>query len=141
MFDRRHLLLPFNPFNEAVRLFDEMSSYLPRFFTTGNAVDVYETDDAFVVQVNLPGWNKDDINLNIRNNTLYITGKRENIYETKDRNYYRRERSTKQVYEVVPIPVAVKQDQAQAKLENGVLEVTFPKEKSKSGEGRRIDIT
>ncbi len=90
--------------------------------------DVKETDEAIVVAMDLPGINKEDVDISVTDNELRVVAEKRLETETSDKDYHKRERTYNRFERVVAIPVAVKGDEAKAKLENGVLEVTLPKE-------------
>jgi HSP20 family protein len=90
--------------------------------------DIKETDDSIVVTMDLPGVNKDDVDISVTDNELLIVAERREEKEVSEKDYHKRERTYNRFERVVAIPVAVKADEANAKLENGVLEVTLPKE-------------
>ena len=58
------------------------------------AMDLVESDDHFLLKADLPGLAEDDVNIEIRDNTLTISGERKSEYERKERGWYRVERST-----------------------------------------------
>ena len=91
-------------------------------------VDVVETDTAFVVKAEIPGVNKDEIQVSIEGDVVTIGAevKREN--ETKDgERVIRTERYTGSVYRAFTLPVEIDEAASNAKYENGVLELTLAK--------------
>ena len=57
------------------------------------SVDIYETDDALVIKAELPGVSKDDVSIDVHQNTLTLRGQRKHEAEVKDEHYHRVERS------------------------------------------------
>ncbi len=90
--------------------------------------DIKETDDAVIVIMDLPGINKEDVEISAMDDALRVIAKRTAEKEESEKGYHRRERAYSRFERVVSLPVAVKADEAKAKLENGVLEITLPKE-------------
>jgi HSP20 family protein len=90
--------------------------------------DVRETDDSVVVTMDLPGVDKGDVDINVVGDELNVTATKSKEEVRTEENFHTRERSYTRFERVVPLPVAVKPDEARARLNNGVLEVTIPKE-------------
>lgn len=102
--------------------------------------DVIETDDEIRVMVELPGMRAEDVNVDLENNVLTISGEKKeereeggegNTWHLSERRYGRFSRS-------FLFPRDVEQDQIQARFENGVLSVTIPK--SERAKPRRIQV-
>lgn len=110
---------------------------------TSISVDVAETDDEFVVVADLPGYDREEIDLKISEGTLRITADREEAVESEegdeDRRYIRRERRHQSISRSVRLPESVEEDGASANYRNGVLTVTLPKT-SAGDEGSQIEI-
>jgi HSP20 family protein len=102
---------------------------------TAPAIDVYEDKDAIVVKAELPGMNKDDIEVNLSNHLLTIKGQKKKEEEIKEENYYRCERSYGSFLRTLELPKDVHSDKVKASFKSGVLEVRLPKtEEAKSKE-------
>ena len=109
---------------------------LPRLFdwdrTRGGlleapALDVFEEGDDIVVKVEIPGAKKEDIEVNLTDSVLTISGKKDRKEEVKEDNYYRCERSYGSFSRSVELPGEVQSGKAQAAFTDGVLEVRLPK--------------
>jgi HSP20 family protein len=122
-----------NPFDDIERMFDRMSNRLEPFdegaFQGSVAVDIEETDDAYVVTADLPGFDRDDIDVELAGDrlTLSATHTTEGSDEDEGR-YLRRERRQQSVSRSVRLPEPVDEDATEAEYNNGVLTVTLPKE-------------
>jgi HSP20 family protein len=90
-------------------------------------VDVFEKPDSIVLKADLPEVNKDAVDISIENNTLTIKGERKLENETKERNFYRMERSYGTFSRSFTLPPTVATDKVEASFENGVLTLTLPK--------------
>ena len=90
--------------------------------------DVMETDDAIVITMDLPGVEKQDVDIAIMNDELHVQALRETETDVAEKNYLKRERSQKRFERIVKLPVPVKMEEAKAGLSNGVLKITLPKE-------------
>lgn len=103
------------------------------------AVDIKEEDDKLVVTTDLPGINKEDVEINLREDMLEISAKSGKEKETKEEGYLRRERAYTQFYRAVRLPMSVKEEGGTAKMENGILTITLPKMKLEEP-AKRIEI-
>lgn len=90
------------------------------------AVEVYQKGGQFIVHADLPGLNKEDVNVEIEDEMLTIRGERKEEKEEKKEHYYRSERSYGSFYRAIPLPTEVKIENAKATFKDGVLEVTMP---------------
>lgn len=99
-------------------------------------VDLEETDDAYVVEAELPGVKREDVNVELAGNELAITGE---IKEPERKGVVRRQsRRTGRFAYRVSLPSHVEPEKVEAKLDGGVLKVTVPK--SERAPRRRIEI-
>jgi HSP20 family protein len=89
-------------------------------------VDIFEEDNGFVVQVDLPGVNKEDVTVEIKNNLLLIQGRRQVESEVDDDRYYRRERTCGTFQRSFSLRTAVAPDSIKASFKNGVLTIRMP---------------
>jgi len=76
------------------------------------SVDVYETDDEVVVEAEMPGIAKDDIEVTVNGSTITLKGEKKQEREVKKEDYYRSERSFGMVSRTIELPAEVKSDQA-----------------------------
>lgn len=130
-----------NPFDDVERLFDRLNEQFGESVGVGGGfpVDVEDAGDHYVVTADLPGFETEDIDVQVRDDALHVDATRERDEEDADDTYIRRERSARSVSRRIGLPEAVEEADATARFENGVLTVELPK----SGEGSdetRIDI-
>jgi HSP20 family protein len=90
------------------------------------AVEVFERDNNMVVRAELPGLSKEDVKVEMTDEGLVIQGERKREKEEEREGWYRSERSYGHFYRLIPLPEGVNAEQAKARFENGVLEVTTP---------------
>jgi HSP20 family protein len=103
------------------------------------AVDVYEGDEAFTVKAELPGFSKDDVQVEWKDDRLILKGKRTRETDVKEANYHRVERAYGSFQRSIRLPMMVDVDKAQGSFKDGVLKLTLPKaEKAKP---KAISIT
>jgi HSP20 family protein len=101
------------------------------------AIDVSKRGDQLVVHAELPGLNAKDVNVEVDNGTLTITGERQQ--STGDA--YHSERSYGSFYRAIPLPENVDTNAIKATFQNGVLEVTMPSPKPEQETRRKIEVT
>jgi HSP20 family protein len=131
---------------------EEMNRLFHEFFRGGNGgdqgwaagawtppVDIYETDDALVLTAMLPGVSKDDVSIEVHNNTLLLRGERKPTAAAQDERYYRRECVYGPFQRSFVLPATVDQNQVQATYHDGLLELRLPK--VEAAKPRRIAIT
>ena len=91
------------------------------------AVDLYEKDDHFVIKAELPGVDKKDIAIDLKDRVLTLSGERSYENEVKEENYYRRERSYGTFQRAFTLPADVDSDKIKAEFKDGLLQIEVPK--------------
>ncbi|MBN1395910.1 MAG: Hsp20/alpha crystallin family protein [Pirellulales bacterium] len=135
-----------NPFRQ---LRDEMDRLLtgylpladglaPQFFRNQPAVNLWQREDALVVEMEVPGVKSDQVDVSVAGGELSI---RINRPETAEEGvtYHRRERSVGSFGRMLRLPVEVDPDRVEAEIRDGVLTVTLPK--AESAKPRKITVT
>lgn len=89
--------------------------------------DIVESNDKFIINMDIPGVRKEDIKIQISNGKLSISGERKSETETKENNYHRIERSFGKYYRSFDLPEIVKTEDIKADLKDGQLTITLPK--------------
>lgn len=102
------------------------------------AVDIRETDNAYVLEAELPGMTKKDIHITLENNVLRLGGERRFEHNVDQESYHRVERCYGSFSRSFTLPSAVNPDQVEASFKDGILTVTVPK--SDEARPRRIAI-
>jgi HSP20 family protein len=133
-------LVRWEPLREMATLQNEMNRLFGSFFdtpttaTNGNgvrrwmpAMDLVETDEHFVLRADLPGLTEDDVNIELEDRVLTVSGERQAEHEQKKEGYYRLERATGSFSRTLTLPDGVDADAITATFEKGVLEVRIPK--------------
>ncbi|GAB7009965.1 archaeal heat shock protein Hsp14 [Halorubrum trueperi] len=133
-----------NPFDEIEQFFGRTPFGGDRAWgrDLGTAdVDVAEYDDEFVVMADLPGYDREDIDVRAEDGRLTIRAERDAEREDADRRYLRRERRHESVTRSVDLPTSVIETDASATYQHGVLTVTLPKDSAdETDDGHRIDV-
>lgn len=139
-------LVEWNPFRDVDGIGREMANFLERtpfrFFSGMNAprVDVYQSDGEVVMKAEIPGVQKEDLNVYIDENTIRLSGRNRKNEEFKDENIYRSERYYGSFSRTISLPSEVKAEEAKAEYRDGILTITAPKVKPEKSRGRRVDI-
>lgn len=126
------------------------SAMLPRtwfqdFFGDGFAglspmrADILEEGENLVIEAELPGFNKDEIKINVKDNHLTISAERSQAKEEKSETYLRRERSLNQVCRTFIIE-DLDPDKIEASFQDGLLRLTLPKPEELEPKTKTIDI-
>ena len=93
------------------------------------AVNISENDKEYHLEFALAGYNKEDLNINLENDTLTVSAKieTENTTEGEDKNYTRREYRSHSFSRSFYLPEQIKEKAIEASFENGILSLTLPK--------------
>jgi len=95
------------------------------------AMDLVETTDHYVLRADLPGLSDDDVNVQLEDNVLTISGERKTQHEQHEEGYYRIERAFGNFARSLTLPDGVEPDAVQAHFDRGVLEIRIPKPEQK----------
>jgi HSP20 family protein len=145
-------LARWSPYRDMMSVRDEMNRVLNEVFNRNTndesswfsgawtpPVDIYESDDALVMKAELPGFSKDDISIEMKENTLVIKGERKREDEVKEGNYHRSERMYGAFQRSFLLPTTVDQEKVRASYKDGVLELRLPK--VQAAQPKRIAVT
>lgn len=91
------------------------------------AVDLFEDKNDIVVKAELPGMEKENVEVKLTDHMLTIKGEKKKEEEIKEENYFRSERSYGSFIRTLELPADVHADKVKASFKNGVLEVRLPK--------------
>lgn len=125
-----------DPFDEIKRMQEHMEQMLRTFpmldsrfggETLSPLTDVVEEDDKVIVTTDLPGIDRENVELSLKDNFLIINAGKGKEEETEKEGYLRKERVYMRYYREIPLPDGATEDGATAQLKNGVLTVTLPK--------------
>jgi HSP20 family protein len=102
------------------------------------STDLVETDDAYRMHLDVPGMSKEDIEINIRNRTLTVSGERTRTHSEEAEDYVRTERAFGRFHRSFTLPDAVDPNNIEAHYDNGVLQISVPK--TETAARRQIEI-
>ncbi len=123
----------------AERIMDEFLNDTMDMFRSSFKTDVIEKDDEFVIEAELPGMRRDDIEIELQDDVLIIRAEQEAEKEAEEEDYIRRERRTGRFQRSFQID-NIEEEEITAEFENGVLTVCLPKKEPVETERRTIDI-
>jgi HSP20 family protein len=95
------------------------------------SVDLEDRGKDYRLVVDLPGFNKEDVDLEVTEDSITVQAKKTQSEEEKQKNYVRKERSSQAFYRSIMLPEMVRSDDAKANMNNGTLEVILPKKEPK----------
>jgi HSP20 family protein len=139
-----------NPTRTLRDLQREVDTIFDRFFGRGDEgsnagssmwaprTDLVETDDAYRLHLDVPGMTKEDININLQNNTLTVSGTRSAEQTNEGDEYVRVERTFGNFHRTFTLPNAVDAENIEAAYNEGVLEINVPK--TEKAARRKIEI-
>jgi HSP20 family protein len=145
-------LIRWEPARELNSLQSEMNRLFNTFFDTPAsaaangpgrrwipAMDLVETEDHFVLRADLPGLSEEDVNVELEDNVLTVSGERKVEHEDKKEGYYRVERAYGKFQRSLTLPEGVDAGKIEAAFDKGVLEVRIPKPEERKP--RRVAIS
>jgi HSP20 family protein len=140
-----------NPFEELERFFERMSQQfedtahvwepdVPGFIREYEpvALDMVARDDEFVVAIDMPGFEREDVDIKVTNHTLRIRGEHAEVFDDERDRFVRHERRHESVDRSIRLPGEVDPEEVTAKMTNGVLTVTLPRIEAENE--RKIEI-
>lgn len=144
-FERRsNSISAYDPFREMENL--ERAFFGDRGFFGGSALSEFKTDiqdkgDSYLLEADLPGFHKDDIHIDLNDDTMTIQAERHSEHEEKDKagNYMRCERSYGSYRRSFDIS-GIKADEMKAEYVDGVLKLTMPKKDMRVSSAKRLEI-
>ena len=135
-----------DPFRDLLGLQNEMTRLFGRAYgedvegarSWAPPIDIYETQDAYRVVAELPGFNPDEVDVTVNDGTLTIKGERKFYNEVTEESFHRVERRFGAFQRLVSLPAQVQADKVEASFDKGVLTVSIPK--AEQAKPRRIEI-
>lgn len=135
-FGRRHLARVFEDF-----LNEDWANMLPVPFGSRDVrVDIRETDSDIVLEAELPGVKREDIEITLDENRLTLKANTAAETEEKSESFIRKERRSGSLVRSFLLPAEVKEEEVKARFENGLLELRLPKKEPDKASKRKIDI-
>lgn len=136
--DRRDPLSVIAPFFDFGRRLDELAGRQSEGGMINPAIDILETEDAMVLHAELPGMQKADVAITLEDGVLSLSGEKKFENEESKKDYHRVERRYGRFHRAFNLPGGVDVSNAEAKFEDGVLQIRLPK--SEAAKPRTIEI-
>jgi HSP20 family protein len=147
-------LIRWEPVRELGTIQNEMNRLFNTFFeapTSGGngtqtlrrwipAMDLVETDGEYILRADLPGLTENDVNIELEDSVLTISGERKSEHEERKEGYYRVERASGSFSRSLTLPEGVDASAIKASFDNGVLEVRVPKPEVKKPQKVAISV-
>jgi len=136
-------LIPWKPFSDLDKFFSEDDWFLPVFSWTElsrPALNLKETDNEIIVELAVPGFDPEKIDIRLEQGFLKISGKVDEKEEEKEKGYWRKEIRRGSFERIVRLPSEVKEEDVEATYERGVLKIVIPKLKPKKTSAVKIKI-
>ncbi len=102
--------------------------------------DFWETDKEFKAEIDLPGINKEDLEINVYGNNLEIKAEKSHEEKKEENGSFRQERYYSGFYRQIPLPEKSDPDSVKAEYENGVLKISVPKTEELNSDKKRIEL-
>ena len=103
-------------------------------------MDLVETGEHYVLRADLPGLSDEDVNVQLEDNVLTISGERRMQHETQQEGYFRLERASGAFSRSLTLPEGIDPDGVQANFDRGVLEIRIPKPEQKKPRQVQISV-
>jgi HSP20 family protein len=103
-------------------------------------IDIKEREDELIIEAEIPGIKKENIEINLTENSLSIKAEKKEKKEEKEEGYLHRERSYFGFHRVISLPVAVIPEKAKASYQDGILRIVVPKKEKKEVKGVKVKI-
>ena len=114
------------------RGFDQIAAWTPQ-------VEVLQRDNQLVIRADLPGINKDNVKIELRDDSVVLRGERHEEHKEEHEEFFSTERTYGSFYREIPLPQNVDTSKAEATFRDGVLEITMPAAQSET-QGRQLEI-
>lgn len=147
-------LVKWDPFKDLLSIQDRMNRLFDETLTrTGRgegeelargvwspAVDIYETDESIVLKAEIPGIDKKEVSIEVKDNMLILKGERKFEKEIKEENYHRMERAYGAFQRTFTLPNIIEKENVKAKYKDGILEITLPKVKEAKPKHMKVEV-
>jgi HSP20 family protein len=148
--EQRMAVVKWDPFRDLISIQDRMNRLFEQTLSRSRgeegitaatwtpAVDIYETVDTIVMKAELPGLTREDIDIQIEDNTLILRGERRFAKDVQQENYLRIERAYGSFHRTFTLPATIQREEIRAVFRDGVLELILPK--TEGAKPKRISI-
>jgi HSP20 family protein len=131
------------PFDQLMESFipQSMKSSMSQFNVREPTIDIHDRGDHFVVVAELPGYGKDEVEVQVHDNALELKAEKKTDSESKEKGGIRFQKSYTYFQKYLSLPEQVRSDKVDGTMKNGILELKLPKKEAKpKALPRRIDL-
>lgn len=114
------------------RGFNELAAWTPQ-------IELFERENQLVIRADLPGLKADDVQIELRDDSVVIQGERQEEHQEEREGFYSTERTYGRFYREIPLPGGADTEEATATFRDGVLEITIPRREGET-RGRQLEI-
>ncbi|MBD6615626.1 Hsp20/alpha crystallin family protein [Komarekiella sp. 'clone 1'] len=125
------------------RLFDEdtlPSAFVERGFSRVPAAELKETEDAIHLKLELPGIEAKDLDLQVTQNAVYLSGERKSEAKTEDKGVIKSEFHYGKFQRVIPLSVRIQNTNVTAEYKDGILNLTLPKAEEEKNKVVKVNL-
>jgi HSP20 family protein len=140
-----------DPFRDLSKVQEQMNRFLGDSFlrrandssltTWAPEVDIHETEDALVLEVDLPGMEEKDLDIRVENNMLTVRGDRKFEKKVSEENYLRVERAYGSFSRSFSLPQTIDAESIKADYRNGVLTIRVPKREEAKPRQVKVNVS
>jgi HSP20 family protein len=144
----RVYLSPLTMLDEMDRVFDRIRFGIEDFWSPSMEVkgarvpmvDIMDEGDHYIVEAEVPGMHKENVEIELDEDSLEIKARKEEEKEEKAEGYIRKERGSMSFYRRLPLPDDANRDLVEAKMEDGILRISIPKTDKPEDKKRKVEI-
>ena len=137
-------LVPWSPLREMREaldeLMDESTGWAPQAPTAAPAANIYEDGNALMVEMRLPGYNQEDLSIEVGEDFITIQGNHREASVEDDKRYFRREFAHQSFQRTLALPAKVEGNRAEAEMKQGMLSIRIPKYTEEKPKTAKISI-
>ncbi|GAA6620221.1 Hsp20/alpha crystallin family protein [Scytonema sp. NUACC26] len=136
-------LIRYNPWQELnaiQRLFEDTRVPFERDFVKVPAAELTQTDDAVYLKLELPGMDAKDLDIQVTEKAVSISGERKSETKTEDKGRTRTEFQYGKFQRVIPLPVKIQNTDVKAEYRDGILNLTLPKKEEEKNKVVKVNL-
>ncbi|MUG92145.1 Hsp20 family protein [Scytonema sp. UIC 10036] len=137
------VLIRYNPWQELnaiQRLLEDTRVPFERDFVKVPAAELTQTDDAVHLKLELPGMDAKDLDIQVTENTVSISGERKSETKTEDKGTTRTEFHYGKFQRVIPLKVKIQNTDVKAEYKDGILNLTLPKKEEEKNKVVKVNL-
>lgn len=136
-------LVPWSPLRDMREMLDELMDESAQWSTpavTAPAVNIAQTEKEVLIEMRLPGFKREDLNLEVGEDFLTISGEMKGEHSGEEKQFFRREFAAQSFTRTMSLPALVQTDKAAAEMKHGILHIHLPKKVEEKPKTTRLEI-